>query len=128
MRKFVFLLLLLAPTLPGCAVAAIAAVSGAVVVSSVSKNATTSIIERRTSIVWASVKSTLAEMSDQPVATLEDEMQATATIDNHTVVVTVKAFDLEKSQVFIDATEFGLPSSAMAQEVMGRISRDTSQL
>ena len=127
MRMSYLSLLLLAPALPGCAMAAIGLTSGAVLMSTAVKNEHSSIVQGRTPVVWASVKATLAEMSNQPVEALEDQMQATATIDNHKVVVIVKSFDLEQSQVSVDALQFGMPSSAMASEVLGRIVGDVSE-
>ncbi len=126
MRTSLLAVILLAPVLPGCAVAAGAAVCGVVQTTTALENQHYAIIDGRSSVVWTSAKSTLAGMATLPIETLEETMQARASIDYHKVVVTVKTYDLDKSQIFVEALQIGIPSKQMASEVLARIVNDFS--
>src|SRR5688572_9794158 len=114
MRTSLLAVVLLAPVLPGCAVAAGAAVGTAVLTTTALENQHFAIIDGRSNLVWASVKSTIASMTSLPIETFEENMQVRASIDYHKVVVTVKTYDLDKTQIFVEALQIGLPSKQMA--------------
>ena len=123
MRKPLLSLLLLAPLLPGCVVAAAAA---GVLVSqeALDNNVYVATLYRDAKHVWASAKVTLSRMSPKPIEVQDDVRKAVADIDDGKASVSVETYDLNRSTLKVSAKKFGVNNGELAKMVYDKIVRD----
>ncbi len=122
--KFTYLALLLAlPTLAGCLAAAVG-VATIVVAEEHIDNATHIIVPRTVEMSWATAKSTLSEMSTEPLE-VDDSLRALiADYDNSQVVVEVKRRSMQSAELIVSARKYGFHNSDIVNVVVSRIEKN----
>lgn len=128
MFKPSLVLVALAPVLwcTACEVAAVA-VAAVVVTEDFQKNALVATVPEDADLVWKSAKSSLAHMTEALIHVDNDVRAAKTTIDDATVVVYVKTFDVERTTIQITAMKYALYSQEIAEMVQRRIVRDLNK-
>lgn len=122
--KLTYLALLLAlPTLGGCLAAAVG-VATIVVAEEHIDNSTHIIVPRTVDLTWATAKSTMSQMSTEPLE-VDDSLRAlVAEYDNSQVVIEVKRRSLQSAELIVSARKYGFHNADIVELVVARIERN----
>ena len=110
----------------GCAAAAIVGTS-VIITEEFQDNALTATIEEDVDVVWASAKSSLANMTTALIHWDDDHRAARTRIDNAVVVVEVRNWDVDETQLRVAAKKVLVYNHELAQIVQRRIVKDLTQ-
>jgi len=125
--KHLLLAIVLAPVmaLTSCAPLAVAGFT-IVITDDWKDNALTADVNEDVDVVWASVRSSVAEMTDALLHVDESHRAIQTRVDNAVVLVHVMQWSTVETRIYVEAKKYMLASPEVSDLVMNRIVRDLS--
>ena len=123
--KHLILALVLAPIVALASCAPLAIIGTTILVTDEWKdNALTADVSDDVDLVWASVRSSVANLTDALLHVDEDHRAIQTRVDNAVVVIHVMQWDVGETRIYVEAQKYMLHSPEVAQLVMERLISD----
>ena len=123
--KQLILALVLAPVVALASCAPLAIITTTILVTDEWKeNALTADVTDEVDVVWASVRQSMANLTDALLHVDEDHRAIQTRVDNAVVVVHVMQWDNDETRIYVEAQKYMLHNPEIAQLVMKRLVDD----